>query len=865
MTSRCGFSFRVVTVRITEGIAAACLLWAGSAGAPSCGAEPVAVTLAEDGRALQAVVVGERASARTRKAAADLTRYLGRITGATFDVVEGDGSEGITVGSVQDFPDFPAGNRFAPEDPFRREEYLLQTHRKGVLLIGATDLAAQHAVWDLLYRLGYRQFFPTESWEIVPHADRLRVSVDVLESPDYVSRMGPRPPAWGDRTYWRRWHDRNRMTAGFSLSTGHAYGGIVRANRKAFQAHPEYFALVNGKRRRGGNAKFCIGNPGLRKLVVDYAVRRMKASPGGDSLSMDPSDGGGWCECDACRALGSVSDRAITLANEVAAAINALGIGEKYVGMYAYNEHSPPPTIEVHPNVVVSIATSFIRGGYTVNELVEGWSERCELLGIRDYFGTHVWWQAMPRRSRGGNVNYLISRIPYFHDHGARFMNACAADSWGADGLGYYVAGRLLWDVNEADRIDGIIEDFLETCFAEAKEPMREFYRLVSRRDPSLCTSGDLLARMYRHLDAARELTDDPAVTKRLDELVLFARYVELMFAFTAAGSDAAREQAAQDVFRHAYRMRDTLMAYPQALYRWLKREGVAVPGEANPGRLTVGSAGHDAPPWKSAQPFSDEEIEQFLEQGVAKHEVMVMDFDPVTFSEDLVPAAETLALRHVPTGNFGRDNKFRGRYRFFTWLRPPEQSVSLDVTGGLIERYRDRGNVKFQLYAAKEATLEPVDTDASTPPDGTTYTVVLESPHDGLHEVVWSDGDDMTLITWPEGHPMTVKSGASLRDNRTLYFYVPKGTETLGGYTTSARMRILDGDGNRMLGAGAAKGGAGYFKVSVPEGQDGALWKMERCYGTQILMTVPPYLARNERELLLPREVVERDRQAPD
>ena len=37
-----------------------------------------------------------------------------------------------------------------------------------------------------------------------------------------------------------------------------------------------------------------------------------------DSVSVDPSDGLGWCECEACAAMGSISDRAVTLANAVA-------------------------------------------------------------------------------------------------------------------------------------------------------------------------------------------------------------------------------------------------------------------------------------------------------------------------------------------------------------------------------------------------------------------------------------------------------------------------------------------------------------------------------------------------------------------
>ena len=101
----------------------------------------------------------------------------------------------------------------------------------------------------------------------MPERPTLRVALDTMERPDYITRRAPRGTPWSNRKLWQRWHKRNRTIGFFSLSTGHAYGGIVRANRNAFDTHPEYFALVSGERRSGGNAKFCIGNPGLRKLV----------------------------------------------------------------------------------------------------------------------------------------------------------------------------------------------------------------------------------------------------------------------------------------------------------------------------------------------------------------------------------------------------------------------------------------------------------------------------------------------------------------------------------------------------------------------------------------------------------------------
>ena len=70
--------------------------------------------------------------------------------------------------------------------------------------------------------------------------------------------------------------------------------------------------------------------------------------------------------------------------------------------------------------------------------------------------------------------------------------------------------------------------------------------------------------------------------------------------------------------------------------------------------------------------------------------------------------------------------------------------------------------------------------------------------------------------------------------------------------------LTLLD-RGRELLDFGKMEGD-GFFKIEVPPGADGALWKFEHCLGQRLLMTVPPYLARSGEELLLPREVVEAD-----
>src|SRR5581483_103962 len=221
------------------------------------------VDLARDGKAVLPVVVGKDASPGVRGSAEDLARMLARLSGADFKVEVGDGTRGLVVGRPTDFT-LPFTVAFGA-GPFEREDYLLKSSNSSLYLIGATDLAVSHAVWDLLGRFGYRQYFPGATWEIVPRTPVLRIAVDERCNPSFHTRR-----IWYDWGLWgynnepyRLWCVRNRMAQGFALNSGHSYEAIIAANRTDFDAHPEYFAVNHGERRTaGGDLKFCVSNPG---------------------------------------------------------------------------------------------------------------------------------------------------------------------------------------------------------------------------------------------------------------------------------------------------------------------------------------------------------------------------------------------------------------------------------------------------------------------------------------------------------------------------------------------------------------------------------------------------------------------------
>jgi hypothetical protein len=795
------------------------------------------VVLAVAGKAQRPIVVAAKATASVKQSAHTLAEYLEKMSGAHFEIVVGDGREGIALGHAGDF-DLPSFG----QEPTKTEDYLIRSHKAGVYLVGASDRAVRHAVWDLLYRLGHRQFFPGATWEVIPRHQRIDLTLDVRVQPAYWSRS-----IWYGFGTWdynaepyRQWCERNRMARGIELSTGHAYDAILARNKAAFKEHPEYLGLWQGERK---SSHFCISNAGLRKLVIDDSLRQFAAHPERQSLSLEPIDGVSWCQCPECQAMGSVSNRAVTLANEVAAAV-AARYPDKYIGMYAYSEHSPPPTLAVHPRVIISAATAFVRGGYTTEQLLHGWQKQGATLGIREYYSVHTWDRDLPGRARGSNLAYLKKTIPEFHRLGARFLSAEASDNWGPNGLGYYVASRLLWDVREADRVDALVDDFLEKAFGPAAQPMRSFYRLLDGAGHALLCD-DLVGRMYRLLDEARHTTDDPAIRARLQDLVLYTRYVEL-FADYSTASGKTRQEAFERLLKFGYRARKTMMLHDKALYRDLARrdKAVHIPTEAQ------WNVPETKNPWKSSAPFAAAETTALIAAGIKNRPLL--DFQPVSFSTHLVPATP-LKLPAVKDGSMGL--YYRGNNTFLTWLDRPG-TLNLRAKAGVV--YTNAGDGKFALFPDAEPEGKAA-AQASCPPDRADHPLTLASRFEGLHRLEAGAGGGIG-IGFPAHVPVTVHSSPEqpfhFHGRWSLYFYVPKGTTVVGGFASG--LGVLRDSGGKVVRTFDAK--PNFFSVPVPPGERGTLWKFENTAGVRCLMTVPPYLARSARDLLLPAEIVEKD-----
>lgn len=258
-------------------------------------AEPV--RLAHERKALLPIYVGSEASADLQELAAELAGYLSRISGGEFSVVSERPQQAIFLGTRAMFPEMlsePEAIGLASA----RERYRIRTDQGSLIIVGETDRAVEDAVFDLLHELGYRQFFPTSAWEVVPHNPDLAIEIDRVSQPAFARRFifiaVRRKPVElvqavdfpETEAAFADWQRKNRAVSGYQLNSGHAYQEIIKRNSEVFAAHPEWLTNKDTWADSGSGLyapKFMVDNDELRKVVQNDALAWLRAHPEADT------------------------------------------------------------------------------------------------------------------------------------------------------------------------------------------------------------------------------------------------------------------------------------------------------------------------------------------------------------------------------------------------------------------------------------------------------------------------------------------------------------------------------------------------------------------------------------------------------
>jgi len=784
--------------------------------------------------------------------AEELATWLGKATGVAFTTGAPPAESGIFLLAV--------GSPFAPQAASKlqplasREAFLLMSEGQRLYIVSKTPRGVRNGVYFYLEQLGFRWFWPTENGTIVPTLERVSLDIDRVVAPAFRMRQMAGTGGFGgslvldpDRTKqarWTKWLQRIRLDGEAAIS-GHAGEAFNVAHRQELAEHPEYLAEIDGKRQPWAEiTKPCYSNPGLIDLYVRdraEAMRKMMThapnAPRSFAVSVEPSDGGGHCECAECCKIGTVSDRVFSLANAVARVVAKEFPGRR-VSLLAYNKHAAVPGIALEPNVyVVATPYGFNRTGLSPEEYLAAWGEKkASDLGLYDYWAIPDWSHGLPDVS----FEEMAAKVRLWHaDHvdGAALESDYGA---GAIGVVWYLASRLFWDP-ETD-IHAVLDDYYSKAFGEARVPME---RMIGRWGGGYHLTEGELGQSYRDIQEARALAGDPAVVARVNDFALYLHYLRLWYEFQFIAPEPEEfKPPLRAMIKYLWRIYPTDMTHTYRLTMLLLYRATPTGGVVDEDmKKEWGFYDKSAPGWQDITPVTLAEIDALMSEGARRYPV-IHGVEPKRFSSTLVPLAPTgaaLDAEIVETQPSG----YPADYEFYVPNGVTNVAMSLKRGShpGPNQRVtvKDRkGSVIFRREIMPAAEWQELS---------------IPIPAAGYYKMNVFDQKQMFRLRIPARLPFVITGGfMSASQSPLMYFFVPRGTKRVAFICNSVTpVVVLGPDGQDLPTTGKR-----LIYVNVPSGQDGQVWAMRNIKTWEVvqMVNVPNVWSFSRSGLMVPEDV---------
>ncbi|MCC7085062.1 MAG: DUF4838 domain-containing protein [Pirellulales bacterium] len=282
------------------------------------------LVLVDNGRPRATIVVPDSPDPWTTKAARWLQEYVERVTGAKLPIAPENGKTSgavISIGHTK----MAAQARIAQDD-WKWDTARIVVRDDALFLIGRDETPLEQpapikpAVDEAIYlgsagslgargtckavvgfleeHCGVRWFLPAPDGELAPKRSTLAVprGLDRTIVPVFAYSAGRDLYGVGTPASVA-----NNFRTAVKLRTygGHSYYSWLPA-AKYFKEHPEYFALIDGKRTDERN-HLCSSNPEVRNILIREI--RKEFDRGYDWVQLGQEDDYARCECEQCEAL----------------------------------------------------------------------------------------------------------------------------------------------------------------------------------------------------------------------------------------------------------------------------------------------------------------------------------------------------------------------------------------------------------------------------------------------------------------------------------------------------------------------------------------------------------------------------------
>ncbi len=350
---------------------------------------------------------------------------------------------------------------------------------KNLVILGKNHSGTMFAVNDFLKRYaGYRQYGCGSYFEIIANRPSLELpaKLDIKEEPVLNSYYLAKSP----NSYFGRNSRLNCMAT-------HALSSLVPV-KKYHNTHPEYFPVINGKRKKmnpkKGNGPWnpCISNPDIPKLVAEYADSYFKKYPERIGLPLGVNDGGGDCQCEKCLHEFKSTGNQYARFYNTAARVLAKKYPDKVAAFIAYSRcsYAVPKGVKMEPNVLVEVTGM----GVSAFRVMKDWrAAGAKHFGLYDYiysigssFITPRYYpRLMGKLWRDAMKEYRLESMWVEYFPASLIFSAPRQ----------YVLDHIAW--NPDVDVEALLDDYFTNMYAEAGMEVKKLFDIfetICARDP---------------------------------------------------------------------------------------------------------------------------------------------------------------------------------------------------------------------------------------------------------------------------------------------------------------------------------------------------------------------------------------------
>jgi len=441
--------------------------------------------LTKGGKSAFVIVIPQHANETEKKAAHEFQRLLALGTSVELPIVTDERKNQrneIVIGNADRVIPSPVGN-------LQTDGFSIQTGKNKLFIQGGTEKGCLYGVYSFFEQyLGYRCYSPDvfkypalKSVTVPAGLCDTQIPVNVYRNTYYHVAADP---------FYADWHKLDHMNPDWGMWV-HTFQALVPAH-EYFAEHPDYFALIDGKRvgiQADGHlsSQLCLSNPEVLRVVIENLGNRIEKNP--DALYWSVSQNDTYhdlpynCTCAGCAALdsesGGPSGSIITFVNKV-----AQHFPDRIISTLAYRySRSAPQAVKPAPNVNIMLCSIECDRNLPIandeksasfRSDFEDWSKLTHNILMWDYII-----QFSNLMTPYPNLRTLQPNMQYFTRNGvnAHFQQGNISKGGEFCELRPYLIAKLLW--NPDTDIQAVMTDFLEGYYEEAAPSIAKYIDMI--------------------------------------------------------------------------------------------------------------------------------------------------------------------------------------------------------------------------------------------------------------------------------------------------------------------------------------------------------------------------------------------------